>query len=117
MKYLILILLFAGSAWAQSTDYICQVRQYQLDIDMTGDRSTHVWIHDRYNHEMIFHGYAGSIEQGNRVSTFFFYGNQEPVKLSFLNKDIQERPKQLKGHIDTILGGFLVVDYFNCKEK
>lgn len=118
MKTLIILLLFTASlASARSTNYHCQVRQYNLDIDMTGDRSTGLFIIDRYNYNTEYVGYAGSIERGNRVTTFYFYGNEGPIKLSFLNKDIQDQPSKIKGHIDAMLGGFLIVDYFNCKER
>lgn len=115
MKFLFLMILFPLSVFARSTDYNCQVRQYNLNIQMTGDRSTGLLIRDRQTYETLHNGYAGSIERGTRVWTFYFYGNEGPIKISFRKDDIQEQPTKIKGHIDAMLGGFLVVDYFNCR--
>lgn len=115
--FICFLMLFSTLSYGRSTDYQCIVRDYTLDIDMTGDRSTGMFITDRYNYDTIYVGYAGSIDRGSRVSTFYFYGNEGPIKLSFQNKDLQARPQTMRGHIDATLRGFLVVDYFNCKQR
>jgi len=116
MKYLILLLFVPFQVYA-SADYHCQVRSYDLDIDMTNDKSTHVWITNRYDYNVLYQGYVGSIERGNKVTSFTFYGNSEPTILSFPNTELESEPQKLTGHIDAMLEGFLIVDYFACSKK
>ena len=72
-------------------EYSCDVRQYNLTIDLEGDRSTHLWVRDTQNYSFIFQNYAGSIERGKKVTSFYFYGDTEPVILSLKNLDIENQ--------------------------
>lgn len=116
MKLMLGLLLFTSSVFA-GTDYRCSVRNYNIDLELSNDRSTNIFITDRWRHETLHVGYAGSIERGNRVTSFYFYGQSEPTILSFLNKEIQDKPETLRAHIEAQLEGFYFTDYFTCTKK
>lgn len=116
MKLLFILLVLTSSAFA-GTDYHCQVRNYIIDLELSNDRSTGVFITNRWNHDTLHVGYAGSIERGKRVTSFYFYGRGEPTILSFLNEEIKKKPNKLKAHIEAGLEGFYFTDYFTCTKK
>jgi hypothetical protein len=117
MKTLLLLFIMIPVQLLASADYNCQVRSYNLHIDMTNDRSTHVWVINRWNYNTVYQGYVGFIERKANNTTFYFYGNYEPIKLTFKNEDLQNEPQTMRGRIDTMLEGFIVYDNFDCKKR
>ena len=118
MKKLTLALILAIlTSSAFSREYNCDVRNYRLTIDLEGDRSTHVWVRDLNTYSVLHQGYAGSVDRGQRVSSFHFYGQQQPITISFRNSDIKEQGDKIKGHIEATLEGFYFRDYMNCRSR
>lgn len=116
MKTLLFILLFAISFnTAASEDYNCATRQYNLDIFLTNDRSTSMFIIDRFNYNTVYVGYVGFIERKEKISKFHFYGRSGPIVLSFSNNDLNQMPDKMNGFIDAELGGFIVYENLKCR--
>lgn len=113
MKTLIIFCLFLTSAFAR--DYKCDIRGYEVTIDLQGDKSTHMWLRSTRDYSVITQAYAGSIDRGNRVTSFYFYGQTEPVVISFRNSDIQNQANKIKGHIDAFIEGFILKGYMDCR--
>lgn len=115
MKLLICFVALMSSFAVCAREYKCDIRNYRLTIDLEGDRSTHVWIRDLNTYSVLHQGYAGSIDRGQRVTSFYFYGQQEPTILSFRNSDLKSQGDKIKGHIEATLEGFYFRDYMSCK--
>lgn len=113
MKLFILLTLIVSS-FASAKDYICETNGYRIELDLHSDKSTHIWVRDVYRHNLITQAYAGSIERGQKASSFFFYGQTEPTVLSFKNEDIKEKPSLIRGHIEAMFEGFYFTRYMNC---
>jgi hypothetical protein len=116
MKKLIWIALLLVSFVSLADEYSCDVRRYNLEIDLEGDRSTHIWVRDTQTHSTIFQNYAGSIERGQKVTSFFFYGDTETVIISFRNIDIESQKPTIKGHIEAFFDGFILNSYITCSK-
>lgn len=117
MKKLIMILTLIVSTNLFAKEYTCYKSNFKLVIDLYQDRSTHLWLYDRYNHHLYQQSYAGSIDRGNKVTSFYFYGRNEPVIISFMNTDILNQEANIRGHIDTMIDGFIVKGYFDCDQS
>ena len=118
MKKIILFnaLLVSFNLFAQSADYVCEFRQYRLDLELRQDRSTHLWVSDY--HGVIFQSYAGFVEKRGTNSHYFFYpAYSDQAELTFKTQDTIDFPKHLTGKINTRLRGFLVRDSFNCTKR
>jgi hypothetical protein len=113
MKIIMIIMLLMNFAFA-SSDYTCQVRNYILDLDMTNDRSTGLFIIERWRYETLYVGYVGFIKRNSKTSDFHFYGNNGETILTFKNSDLESEPDRMQGRIETELEGFYIVDKFNC---
>lgn len=115
MKLIIALgLLFSTAAFAY-TDYRCSVRQYTVDLTLTQDRSTHMWL--REYHEVLAQAYAGSIEKKDGKSIYHFYpGNAEPASITFKTQDVIDLPETLNGRIETVARGFLLWDRLTCRK-
>ena len=116
MKKIICIFLLLTSFVSLADEYNCDVRRYNLEIDLEGDRSTHIWVRDTQTYTTVFQNYAGSIERGEKVTSFFFYGDTEPVIISFRNKDIENQKPSIKGHIEAFFNGFFLNSYITCSK-
>lgn len=99
-----------------SADYTCQFRNYILDLDMTNDRSTGLFIIERWRYETLYVGYVGWINRESKTSDFHFYGNSGEHILTFRNSDLESEPATMKGRIETELQGYYMVDTFTCKK-
>ena len=117
MKKIILPIIAFLSFSLSAREYNCDVRNYRLQIDLEGDRSTHVWIKNLNTYSVLYQGYAGSIERGNRVTSFFFYGRNEPSIISFKNSDVKNQKDKIKGHIEATLEGLYFRDYMDCRAR
>lgn len=113
MKTLILLFFIISSSYAR--DYKCYKRNYEVSIDLQGDESTHIWLVNTDDYSVITQAYAGSITEGERVKSFYFYGQHEPVIISFRKSDIEDQQDSIKAHIDSIVEGFILKGYMNCK--
>ena len=117
MKAIILLTaLFTFNSFA-SSNYQCSFRNYILDLDMTNDRSTGLFIKERYRYETLYVGYAGSIQRNANTSDFYFYGQSGEHILTFKNSDLKNEPAQMKGRIEATLEGFYIVDTFTCYKR
>jgi hypothetical protein len=110
-----LIFLIALQVHAASSEYLCRVRQYQIELTLDG-KSTHVWL--RNNQQVIWQNYVGWIEKTDAVTRFHFYGNfpNENTILAFKNSELKIQPLILQGMIDAKIQGFLVWDSISCKK-
>jgi hypothetical protein len=100
MKTLLMIFLvcISNHAYSLSEDYHCDVRQYDLDITLTQDRSTSMWFRDRY--DVLAMGYAGSVEKKGDKTIFHFYPGQfSPIDLTFKTQDTIDLPEKILGQI------------------
>ena len=114
MKMIFLVIsLFISSAFA-SSDYTCKFRNYILDLDMTNDRSTGLFIIERWRYETLYVGYVGHINRKQKTSDFHFYGRGGEYILTFNNKDLNTEPNIMYGRIEAELEGFYIVDRFKC---
>lgn len=115
MKTILLLLLVSISnhAFSLSEDYHCDVRQYDLDITLTQDRSTSMWFRDRY--DVLAMGYAGSIEKKGSNTIYHFYPGQfSPIDITFKTQDTIDLPEKIQGGI-YISGPFFVLrDDLTC---
>jgi len=117
MKYLfILSTLFTLQAFA-SSDYKCNFRNYTLDLQMTNDRSTGLFIIERYRYETLYNGYVGSIERRTNKTDFIFYGRSGEIILTFNTPDLLNEPARMRGRIEADLEGFYIVDNFICTKR
>ncbi len=116
MKVIILLSLVLSN-FAMAKDYVCETNGYRIELDLHTDRSTHIWVRDISRYDLITQAYAGSIERGQKVTSFFFYGQTEPTVLSFKNADVQNRPDKIKGHIEAMFEGFYFTRYMNCSAR
>lgn len=118
MRNLILVVGLLLSFSSFGADYVCDVRNYRVEIVLTPDTSTSYFLTDRNNYQTISHGFAASITKKDGVSTYFFYpGNADNVKLSFRTEDVENSPAKMKGYIETKARGFLLWDYMNCSKR
>lgn len=113
MKTLILLLLIISTSYAR--EYKCYKRNYEVSIDLQGDKSTHMWLINTFDYSVITQAYAGSITEGKRVKSFHFYGQHEPVIISFRKIDILNQQDSIKAHIESIVEGFILKGYMDCK--
>ena len=116
-KILILLLIsISGHAFSLSEDYHCDVRQYDLDITLTEDRSTSMTFRDRY--QVLATGYAGSVEKKGNNTIFHFYPGQfSPIDTTFKTQDTIDLPEKVLGEI-YISGPFFVLrDDLTCFRK
>lgn len=116
MKKCILALCFLSSISALAyTDYRCEVRQYQVELTLTQDTSTHMWLLDR--HEVLAQAYAGWVEKKDAKLIYHFYpGNAEPAQITFKAQDVMDLPQKLDGYIETKARGFLLWDRLSCRK-
>tara|TARA_B100001971_G_scaffold84647_1_gene78123 strand:- start:230388 stop:230738 length:351 start_codon:yes stop_codon:yes gene_type:complete len=114
---IILILLSLFTVTSYAADYTCKFRNYTLDLDMTNDRSTGLFIIERYRYETLYVGYVGHIERKANTSDFYFYGNNGENILSFKNSDLKNEPSRMSGRYEGTLEGFYLVDKFNCTKR
>lgn len=117
-KIVFLLTFFASHAFAQSADYVCNVRQYRVDLNLRQDRSTHFWLTDTMNYDVISHGFAGSVERrGERLNYFFYPGNASPVMMTFKFEDTVNFPAKILGRIETKVRGFLLWENMTCSRR
>lgn len=112
---LIIVTLLSINAFAD--DYTCTFRNYTLDLDMTNDRSTGLFIIERYRYETLYVGYVGHIQRNRKTSDFYFYGRNGENILTFNNSDLQNEPQRMHGRYEGTLEGFYLVDNFTCTKK
>ncbi len=120
MKNTLIFALFFVSlnAFSQSAAYVCDVRNYRLEINLRADISTDMWLIDTFNRDVIAMGFAGSIEKKGDKSIYNFYpGNGYPVKLTFKTQDAIDFPPRISGHIDTRARGFLLWENLSCRRR
>lgn len=117
MKFIAFILFFLSFNTFASAQYKCSFRNYTLDLDMTNDRSTGLFIIEKYRYETLYSGYVGSIQRKSKTSDFHFYGSSGEHILTFRNSDLKEEPSSLEGRIEATLEGFYIVDRFECKKR
>lgn len=116
MKIIILLTtLIALNSFA--ADYSCQFRNYTLELDMTNDRSTGLFIIERNRYETLYVGYAGFIKRNRNTSDFYFYGNNGENILSFNNSDLESEPRKMYGRYEGTLQGIYLVDRFSCTKR
>lgn len=114
---ILLVLGILLSFNALSADYKCSFRNYTLDLDMTNDRSTGLFIIERNRYETLYVGYAGHIQRNSKTSDFYFYGNNGENILTFNNTDLANSPTKMYGRYEGTLEGFYLVDRFTCTKK
>lgn len=117
MKILLLLLTIVSFNIFAASDYDCQFRGYRLDLDMTNDYSTGIFIIDRFNYDTLYVGYVGFIERKSKTTDFTFYGNYGEHILSFNNTDLASEPERMKGWYEGDLRGFYIVDKFECVKR
>ena len=117
MKTLLMALLFSFSsfAMARSADYSCEVRQYDVDITLTGDTSTSMWFRD-YS-EVLAMGYAGSVEKSGVKTIYHFYPQLGPIDMSFKTQDMLDFPEKITGRIHVNAPFFVLWDDMNCSRR
>ena len=114
-KFILGLCLLSSSAAFAYTDYVCEVRQYQVELTLTQDTSTHMWLRERY--EVLAHAYAGWVEKKDGKMIYHFYpGNAEPAQITFKAQDVIDLPEKLNGYIETKARGFLLWDRLNCRK-
>lgn len=115
MKLILAFSLLCSTAAFAYTDYRCDVRQYTVDLTLTEDTSTHMWL--REYHDVLAQAYAGWVEKKDGKSTYHFYpGNADTAKITFKTQDVIDLPETLTGRIETTARGFLLWDRLNCKK-
>lgn len=120
MKKLMLtsLMLISMNGFAQSADYSCDLGRYRLDVTLTPDTSTSMWLTDVYNHTTIAQGYAKAVSKVGDNTVYSFYpGQADPMKLTFKTQDIIVFPKIIKGSINTKAGGFLLIEKMDCDKQ
>jgi predicted RecB family nuclease len=120
MKKIISLILLTLSfhAFSQSADYVCDVQNYRVEINLRTDTSTHMWLTDRSDQRTIAQAYAGSIETDHAYSIYHFYpGNADEAKLTFRTQDAVNFPGRIYGYIETKARGFLLNDYLTCSKR
>jgi hypothetical protein len=117
MKILLttLLLSFSSFAVARSADYSCEVRQYDVDITITGDTSTSMWFRD-YS-EVLAMGYAGSLEKSGVKTIYHFYPQLGPIDMTFNTQDMIDFPEKLTGSIHVNAPFFVLWDEMSCKRR
>jgi hypothetical protein len=116
MRSFLLTLFLSLSSFA-STDYSCSFRNYRLDLDMTNDQSTGLFLHDSWRYETLYVGYVGAIERSGRYSNFFFYGNEGEMRLQFLNTELAAQSDSLNVEFEGQLQGFYFLERFSCRKR
>lgn len=116
MKKFIILCLISFQTFA-SADYHCTVRNYNLDLDMTNDYSTGLFIIERYRYETLYVGYVGFIKRNSKTTDFYFYGNYGENILTFKNEDLKNEPNKMNGKIEAELEGFYFIDKFICTKS
>jgi hypothetical protein len=115
---LIILMLISFNSFAYDADYSCDLGQYRLDVTLTADKSTSMWLTDLNNRSVIAQGYAKVIEKVGDKSNYFFYpGIAEPVKLTFKTQDAIDFPDMIRGRIETKAGGFLLWEKMDCYKQ
>lgn len=118
MKTLILLItLLTSTISFASEDYHCSFRNYNIDIFLTNDESTSMFITNRFTYDTIYVGYVGWIERKAKKTNFHFYGNSGEITLTFKNEDLTNEPDRLSGAVDADLEGFWIVDQFKCQKR
>lgn len=117
MKKIILLLslLMCFSSFAESIQYTCAVRYYQIDITLDG-ASTSMFFKDRMSHETLYVGYVSHIEtQGNFQKYYFYPSNGRESILTFNAEDIANQADRTSGWIDGHFG-VMIYDSFICNK-
>ena len=118
MKKLILLfsVLSSTQAFALPSDYSCEVGRYHIDLTLTDDQSTHIWLIDQDNHTVIFQGYAKAIERKDEFNRYYFYTPEGEAVVVFDRDDVLNRPWQLWGRIRATVEGFILHESFRCQK-
>jgi hypothetical protein len=117
MKTLLLILLASTSTYvfSRTSDYDCTVRQYVVDLTLTQDTSTSMWLKDRY--DVMAMGYAGSLEKKEGNTIYHFYPQLGPIELTFRTQDTIDLPENLYGWIHVNAPFFVLWDKMECSRR
>lgn len=118
MKKIILIssFLLSTTIFAASADYRCNIRSYDFDLSLTGDRSTHIRVKEY--HSTIFQAYAGTVEKNSSLTAFTFYpALTGPMKITFKTDDVFIMPEQLTAKVNGTVNGFILSGFLNCTKR
>lgn len=117
MRFLLVLMCLISFNSFASADYSCTFRNYKLEIDMTNDESTGLFVIERWRYETLYVGYVGFIERKNKISNFYFYGNEGEIILTFKNSELLNEKDKLSASIEAQLEGFYFVDKFYCYKR
>jgi len=120
MKKLILSLILTASfsSFAQSADYVCEVMNFRVELTLTADETTSMWLTDTMNHEVIMQGYANFVEKKGLNSTYHFHqSGTGDARLTFKTKDAVDFPQRMTGVIQTTVRPILMRDTLNCVKR
>lgn len=114
MKTITFLIIFLASTftWANSADYRCEVRSYDVYLTLTQDRSTSMVMKENYR--VLANSYAGSIEKKSPNTIFYFYPQLGPIELTFKTQDTIDLPERLSGRIYVDAPFLFFRDRLNC---
>lgn len=115
MKNITTLYLFLASTLsiAQTADYRCEVRNYDVYLTLTQDRSTSLVMKENFH--VLVTAYAGSIEKKSANTIYHFYPQLGPVDITFKTQDTVDLPSQLSGRIFVNAPYLFFSDKLNCK--
>ena len=118
MKNILLasLLIASFNSFAESADYVCGVQHYQVELTLSPDSNTSMWLTDTLPYETISQGFAEFVEKKGSTSTYHFYpAGADEVQLTFKTQDVLDLPETLNGYIETKAHGFLLWDKLPCR--
>ena len=115
--FISLILIFSQTASALPSQYRCDGGRYQVDLDLTGDTSTHLWLTDLNQSSVLEQGYAKSIVQKNDHTQFVFYFSEGEMKLTVQNDDVSSLPDFFRAKILGTVQGLILRTNLDCQKR
>jgi hypothetical protein len=114
--FILFALLISSSVFSASADYSCDAREYRIRLNLTQDKSTHIWLQD--GNEVIFQAYAKVVEKKGPYTGFYFYpGHSEEALIIFKTEDTINLPTKLYGKINTYVRGFPLRTQLVCRKR
>ena len=113
-----LFLLSSATCFAQSADYSCEVLNYRVDLTLTTDESTSMWLSDTMTYETVLQGYANFIEKNGASSIYHFHQDSVgDLSLTFKTSDAVDLPQRISGVIQTTVRPILMREAVVCSRR
>ena len=120
MKKLLLACLLSISfnSFAQSADYVCEVMNFRVELTLTADEATSMWLTDTLNYEVILQGHATFVEKKGANSTYHFHqSGTGDVRLTFRTQHAVDFPERMTGVIQTTVRPILMRETLSCVKR